>query len=328
MGITRSCTKWNVMVKTVAEIPMRINQAIEIAVSGRPGPVLVDIPKDIQAGILRRPIPLASTLPTRPSPATVATRRIGQQQLKETIKRAAKLINIAKKPIIYAGQGILAFPEGPKLLKELAEKACIPVTTTILGLGGFDELDEKSLHFLGMHGAPYANLAMQEADLVIALGSRFDDRVTGESSALYCISAELTLTGNVAKFAPQAKAAEAEKRGGIIHFEIMRKNINKIVQATEAVEGDVATNLALLLPHVEETPSRPEWFRQINQWKKSLPFAYERETPEGLIQPQSVIEKLSNLTADIKDRSELDPGLFRLFSKCCLEDYIKRVRII
>lgn len=95
----------------------------------------------------------------------------------------------------------------------------------------------------------------------------------------------------------------------------MRKNINKIVQATEAVEGDVAANLALVLPHIQETPSRPEWFRQINDWKKTLPFAYERETPEGLIKPQSVIEKLSDLTADIKDRSELPGGLFLFFSK-------------
>ena len=167
------------MVKTVAELPKRINEAFEIAVSGRPGPVLVDIPKDLQAAILRRPIPMADTLPARHRATSLGPRGISQIQLRETIKRAAKLINIAKKPIIYAGQGILAFPEGPNLLKKLAEKARIPVTTTVLGLGGFDELDVKSLHMLGMHGAPYANLAMQEADVIIALGSRFDDRVTG-----------------------------------------------------------------------------------------------------------------------------------------------------
>lgn len=167
------------MVKSVDELPKRINEAFEIAVSGRPGPVLVDIPKDIQAAILRRPIPMANTLPARHRRESPATGGVDQTQLRETIKRAAKLINIAKKPIIYAGQGILALPEGPKLLKQLADKACIPVTTTVQGLGGFDELDEKSLNFLGMHGAPYANLAIQEADVIIALGSRFDDRVTG-----------------------------------------------------------------------------------------------------------------------------------------------------
>ncbi|KAF6225505.1 hypothetical protein HO133_009505 [Letharia lupina] len=293
VGISRACTKWNVMVKTVAELPKRINEAFEIATSGRPGPVLVDLPKDVQAAILRKPIPMASTLPSHPSAASLVARDLSQKQLEGVIQRVARLINIAKKPVIYAGQGMIALPEGPKLLKELADKACIPVTTTVQGLGGFDELDEKSLHMLGMHGSPYANMAIQDADLVIALGARFDDRVTG----------------NIAKFAPQAKAAAAEKRGGIVHFEIMPKNINKVVQATEAVEGDVAANLALLLPFVKEKASRPEWFSQINDWKKRLPFAYEKETSDGLIKPQSVIEKLSNLTHDMKERTIITTGV-------------------
>ncbi|KAL8950153.1 MAG: hypothetical protein Q9183_007543, partial [Haloplaca sp. 2 TL-2023] len=136
-------------------------------------------------------------------------------------------------------------------------------------------------------------MAMQEADLIIALGARFDDRVTG----------------SIAKFAPQAKAAAADKRGGIVHFEIMPKNINKVVQATEAVEGDVAANLAALLPHVQHKPERPEWFSQINDWKSRLPFAYEKGTPNGLIKPQSVIEKLSQLTENMKDRTIITTGV-------------------
>ena len=281
------------MVKNVAEMPKRIKEAFEIATSGRPGPVLVDLPKDVQAGIVQHAIPTASTLPSHPSAASLAAKELSKRQLQESIQRVAHLINIAKKPIIYAGQGMIALPEGPKLLKQLADKASIPVTTTLQGLGGFDELDEKSLHMLGMHGSPYANLAMQEADLIIALGARFDDRVTG----------------SVAKFAPQAKAAALEKRGGIVHFEIMPKNINKVVQATEAVEGDVAENLALLIPHVKTVSTRPEWFSQIADWKKRLPFNYEKETPDGLIKPQSVIEKLSNLTADIKDKTIIATGV-------------------
>ena len=182
VGISRACTKWNVMVKTVAELPKRINEAFEIATSGRPGPVLVDLPKDVQAAILRKAIPIASTLPSHPSAASLVARDLSQKQLEGAIKRVARLINIAKKPVIYAGQGVLALPKGPKLLKELADKACIPVTTTVQGLGGFDELDEKSLHMLGMHGSAYANMAMQDADLIIALGARFDDRVTGDSN--------------------------------------------------------------------------------------------------------------------------------------------------
>jgi acetolactate synthase I/II/III large subunit len=294
VGITRACTKWNVMVKTIAELPRRIKEAFEIATTGRPGPVLVDLPKDVTAGILRRAIPMASTLPAHQSAATIAARNLAQRQLDGAIERVAALINIAKKPVIYAGQGVIGQPDGPLLLKKLADKAQIPVTTTLQGLGGFDELDPKSLHMLGMHGSAYANMAMQEADLIIALGARFDDRVTG----------------NIAKFAPQAKAAAAEKRGGIVHFEIMPKNINKVVQATEAVEGDVTANLGFLIPQVNKVSSRPEWFAQINDWKARFPLsAYEKETPEGLIKPQQLIEKLSNLTANLKEKTIIATGV-------------------
>lgn len=293
IGITRACTKWNVMVKNIAELPRRINEAFEIATTGRPGPVLVDLPKDVTGGVLSRPIPVSSTLPTHPSAATIAARELSRKQLETSIKRSADLINISKKPVIYAGQGMISTPDGPRLLKELADKACIPVTTTLQGLGAFDELDDKSLHMLGMHGSAYANMAMQEADLILALGARFDDRITL----------------SVAKFAPAAKAAAAEGRGGIIHFEIMPKNINKVVQATEAVEGDVITNLEHLLPHVKPCPERPEWFGQINDWKKRFPWAYEKEGPNGLIKPQTVIATLSKLTELIKDNTVITTGV-------------------
>ncbi|CAI4212123.1 unnamed protein product [Parascedosporium putredinis] len=202
IGISRACTKWNVMVKS----------AFEIATSGRPGPVLVDLPKDVTAGVLRRAIPTESSIPSL-SAASKAALELSRQQLTSSIQRVADLVNQAKQPVIYAGQGMILSEGGPEILRELAEKAYLPVTTTLQGLGAFDELDPKSLHMLGMHGSAYANMAMQEADLIIALGARFDDR-----------------------FAPGARAAAAEGRGGIVHFEIMPKNINKVVQATEAVE--------------------------------------------------------------------------------------------
>lgn len=296
IGISRACTKWNVMVKTVADLPKRIKEAFEIATSGRPGPVLVDLPKDVTAGILRKAIPITSTIPSLPSAATRAAQEHSKWQLAASVKRVADLINIAKKPIIYAGQGVIAVPEGPKLLRELADKASIPVTTTLQGLGGYDELDEKSLHMLGMHGSAYANMAMQQADLIIALGARFDDRVTG----------------NLPKFAPAAKQAALEKRGGIVHFEIMPKNINKVVQATEAVEGDVATNLAQLLPWVEKKgmSSRKEWFGKINSWKEKFPLSdYEKAERSGLIKPQTVIEELSKLTANRKESTIISTGV-------------------
>ena len=163
---------------------------------------------------------MSSTLPSHPSAASLVARQLSQRQLEDSIQRVAKLVNKAKKPVIYAGQGMIAEPEGPQLLTAFAEKCKIPTTTTLQGLGGFDELNDLSLHMLGMHGSPYANLAIQEADLIIALGARFDDRVTG----------------NLAKFAPQAKAAAEEGRGGIVHFEIMPKNIVSITRNLSNVE--------------------------------------------------------------------------------------------
>lgn len=297
IGISRACTKWNVMVKNIAELPRRINEAFEIATSGRPGPVLVDLPKDVTGAILKRAIPMASTsIPSHPSAASQAARELANAQLESSIKRCADLVNVAKKPVVYAGAGVLGHPDGPKFLKELSEKAQIPVTTTLQGLGGYDELDFKSLHMLGMHGSAYANMAMQEADLVIALGARFDDRITG----------------HVPRFAPQARKAAEEGRGGIIHFDIMPKNINKVVQATEAVEGDVTANLRLMLPKIESrtVAQRQEWFDQIAAWKERFPWAYEKEDgPDALIKPQTVISKLSDLTANRKDETIIATGV-------------------
>lgn len=275
VGISRSCTKWNVMVKNVAELPRRINEAFEIATSGRPGPVLVDLPKDVTAAILREAIPINSTLPSN------ALQQITKEAQNEftmgAIARSANLLNVAKKPIIYAGAGVLNHEDGPKLLKELSDKANIPVTTTLQGLGAFDQRDPKSLDMLGMHGHAAANTAMQDADCIIALGARFDDRVTG----------------NINKFAPEAKLAASEGRGGIIHFEISPKNINKVVEATEAVEGDLTANLRSFIPLVKPVAERPQWLGKINEWKEKYPYAYQLETPGSLIKPQTLIKEIS-----------------------------------
>jgi len=189
IGISRSCTKWNVMVKDIAELPRRINEAFKIATSGRPGPVLVDLPKDITAGILREAVPSKAVRQSVPSnPWASSTTR-------DLVRQAADLINQAQRPIIYAGHGVLSSPEGPKLLRQLAEVGNIPVTTTLHGLGAFDERDERSLHMLGMHGSAYANLAMQEADVIIALGARFDDRTTGKVDSKFLFYYEESLIG-------------------------------------------------------------------------------------------------------------------------------------
>ena len=294
VGITAACSKWSVMVKNIAELPRRINEAFDAAMAGRPGPVLVDLPKDVTGGVLRKPIRVSSNLPRHPSVGTPAVKELAQTKLEGAIRRSARMINMAKKPVVYAGQGMVSVPEGPELLRELADKANIPVTTTLQGLGAFDELDDKSLHMLGMHGSAYANMAMQEADVIIALGARFDDRITL----------------NVPKFAPAARQAASEGRGGIIHFEIMPKNVNKVVKATEAVEGDVITNLARMLPLVNEVRDRTEWFAQIADWKQRFPWAYEKEAgPDSPIKPQTVVQTLSDLTADRKHQTIITTGV-------------------
>lgn len=187
VGISRSCTKWNVMVKDINELPRRINEAFKIATSGRPGPVLVDLPKDVTAAILRSPLPYRVTTPG--SPLGLPSNPLQSMQPPidmALIQQAADLINKAKRPVIYAGHGVLSSPLGPKLLAQLSRGGHIPVTTTFLGLGSFDEMDEeRSLHMLGMHGSAYANLAMQHADVIIALGGRFDDRVTGKLDSTF-----------------------------------------------------------------------------------------------------------------------------------------------
>ncbi|RUO97192.1 large subunit of biosynthetic type acetolactate synthase [Jimgerdemannia flammicorona] len=329
IGISRACTKWNVMVKDVAELPRRINEAFEIATSGRPGPVLVDLPKDVTAGILTRPIPTQSSIPSRPfqlsNTAATAFTESGTTSNHASIVRAAQLINSAKRPVIYAGQGTLADPQGPVKLQELASKGNIPVTTTLQGLGAFDEEDPRSLHMVGMHGSAYANMAIQGADVIIALGARFDDRVTG----------------NVREFAPAARKAAAEGRGGIIHFEIMPKNINKVIEATEAIEGDATVNLMKLLPLIEGS-ERKEWFESINlyvilfilfarimhaksfgkyidvtwqlvslpRWKERFPFTYDMpKDANSPLKPQQLVAELNRQCEPFKENVIITTGV-------------------
>jgi len=263
----------------------RINEAFKIACSGRPGPVLVDLPKDVTAGILRTPLPFKATtpglslgLPSNPLQSLEPPVDI------VLIQQAAQLINQAQRPIIYAGNGVLSSPMGPKLLAELSEKGNIPVTTTLQGLGAFDETNDRSLHMLGMHGSAYANLAMQQADVIIALGGRFDDRVTGK----------------VDQFAPAARAAALQGRGGIIHFEIQPKNINKVIDAQIPILGDVVTNMASLVPLIQSSP-RNDWFADIKEWKQKYPFTYVKSLEGARVKPQHVIEELDRQTAHRKE---------------------------
>jgi len=272
------------LVKDIRDLPRRINEAFYIATSGRPGPVLVDLPKDVTAGILRELPQTAPKLATRMHHKEKMFKNIPVPS-EDDFKRIAEMINNAERPILYAGQGVIQSPgnKGPKTLRAIAEKANIPCTTTLQGMGAFDELSPLSLHMLGMHGAAYANKAIQSADVIVALGARFDDRVT------------LKLDG----FAPAAKKAENQGKGGIIHFEVSPKNMNKVVKATVPVYGDVTENMARIVPYLKPA-KREGWFSQIAEWKRDFPFHYSEPAP-GEIRPQRVLEELYEQT---KSRSE------------------------
>jgi acetolactate synthase-1/2/3 large subunit len=262
-GITRPCTKWNYLVKDVRELPRVINEAFLIATSGRPGPVLVDLPKDVTSAVCPEEVD------DTPRPHILARRKqvATHPQHEKQAQDAAELINRAERPVLYVGGGAI-IAGAHDVLRKVADRANVPVTTTLLGLGAFDEHDPKSLCMLGMHGSAYANYAVQECDCLIAVGARFDDRVTG----------------NLATFAPHAK---------IIHIDIDPSSIGKNVDVDCTVVGDARVSLELMLPHLEQR-DRKEWFAQVNAWKKRYPFKYFDDTKNT--KPQYVIEEIHRQT--------------------------------
>lgn len=268
-GITRPCTKWNTLVKRVEDLPRAINTAFMVAMTGRPGPVFVDLPKDVTAATCKRP---CFEEPYTPG---YHVRELGTSS---EVERAAAMMNKAKRPVLYVGQGVIS-SGASDLLRQCAKKANIPVTTTLQALGAFDERDPHALHMLGMHGSAYANWAMSQADCIISVGARFDDRITGDPK----------------RFAPAARQAERNGKGGFIHFDIAAENINKTIPVTIPVEGDAKKNLEILLPLLEHV-ERDEWFEQVLAWKKEAPFRYKDDEREFHLKPQAVIEELYNQT--------------------------------
>ena len=265
VGITRPCTKHNYLVKDVRDLARVIREAFFLARSGRPGPVLVDLPKDVIISKADFNYPKKLEMKGY-KPTTEA--HMGQ------IKRAYKAIAKAKRPVIYAGGGVI-LSSGAKELKQLGEKLMCPVTTTLMGLGGFPAPHELWLGMLGMHGTFRANMAVANSDVLIAIGARFDDRVTGKLD----------------EFAPSAK---------IIHIDIDPTSISKNVKVDIPIVGDCKDALKKLLQLVKESPIddlekvRKPWLDQIKKWKETYPLAYEQR--DDLIKPQYVVEKLYELS--------------------------------
>jgi acetolactate synthase-1/2/3 large subunit len=270
IGITRPITKHNYLVKDVAELPRVMHEAFHIATSGRPGPVVIDIPKDVQfsRGPYQGPTEVKHAHNYNPR-----TKGDGQR-----IAEAAAMIAKARRPILYTGGGVInAGPRAAELLREFAALTGAPVTSTLMGLGAFPASDPKWLGMLGMHGSFEANNAMHDCDVMVAIGARFDDRVTGRLDA----------------FAPHSKK---------IHIDIDASSISKNVRADIGIVGDAASVLEDLIAVwkaknlATDKPAMDDWWRQIEAWRARQSFRYRPDAEH--IKPQHAIERLYALTRD------------------------------
>ena len=264
VGITRPCTKYNFLVKDVKELAQTIKEAFYIASTGRPGPVLIDLPRDVVTNKAEFHYP--DKVKIRSYNPTV-------EGNKRQIKQAAEAIAAAKRPVAYIGGGVILSNASPEILA-FAELTRVPVTHTLMGIGGFPGTHPLSLGMLGMHGTYYANMAIHNSDLIVAIGARFDDRVTGK----------------VEGFAPEAK---------IIHIDVDPTSIRKNVRVDIPVVGDVKhvmveLNKELLAVKEPWDAIRKSWLKQIDAWREERPLTYEQS--DEVIKPQFVIEKLYELT--------------------------------
>ncbi|HCF96846.1 MAG: biosynthetic-type acetolactate synthase large subunit [Verrucomicrobiota bacterium] len=264
VGTTMPMVKHSYLVLDINELPQVFAEAFYVATTGRPGPVLIDIPKDVQQ---------ATTIPDYPDTITLPGYRPDSwkqdiEVIKSDLDRIAEMIEAASRPVIYCGGGIIS-AEASDALKQFARKANIPVTTTLMGVGAIPQDDPLSLMWLGMHGTVFANYAVAHADLLLALGVRFDDRVTGK----------------VEKFC---------EHGKIVHVDIDNSEFNKNRLVDIAIQADVRWVIEELIGRVSFAERKP-WHDQLNHWKQQYPMSYHRL--EDHIQPQMVIEELSNLTA-------------------------------
>jgi acetolactate synthase I/II/III large subunit len=258
-GITLPITKHNYLLRSAKDIPQVFREAFYIARSGRPGPVLIDLPRDVTVDNLEFSWPEVNLPGYHPS------FKVHEMQ----IKKAAKALIEAERPVIYVGGGV-KFANAHQELFELAVRINAPVTTTLMGVGCFPEDHPLSLGMLGMHGTRYANYAIQESDLIMAVGARFDDRVTGK----------------IASFAPRAK---------IIHMDVDPAEIGKNVRVDIPVVGDAKNALAALIKEVQPKP-KSAWNNKIDQWKGDYPLKYIPDM--NVIKPQYIIEKLCELAPD------------------------------
>ncbi len=273
VDITKPITKWSYCIDTIDEIEEVIDKAFFIANDKKKGVVHLDIPKCVLAAknseIQKK---INDNTFNDNSNIIKDSSYVKDIEFINKIKKISKIINQSKKPIFYIGQGCNNYSE---LLSQLVVKSNIPITTTIHAMGVFDENHPLSLKFLGMHGSAYANYAIQDSDCIIAIGSRFDDRTTG----------------NLEYYAPEAKKASKQKNGGIIHVNIEKSEINKIVNSDYDFNCDAGIFMKSLSKYIEYQP-RKKWIDQLQIWKKNFPFNYDKLT-DGKLKTQDVIIELN-----------------------------------
>ncbi|KPL51400.1 acetolactate synthase 3 large subunit [Prosthecomicrobium hirschii] len=267
VGITRPCTKHNWLVKRIEDLPRILHEAFRIAETGRPGPVVVDIPKDIQfkSGLYEN---LKGARQTQYQPRVEGDER--------AMREAVRLMAGAKKPILYTGGGVInSGPEATRLLRELVELTGFPITSTLMGLGAYPATGKNWLGMLGMHGTYEANLAMHDCDVMVCIGARFDDRITGRTDA----------------FSPNSKK---------IHIDIDPSSINKNIRVDVPIIGDVARVLAAMVAMwkeakpVRDAAAHAAWWGEIDRWRAKKCLAYRKN--RDVIMPQYAIERLYQLT--------------------------------
>ena len=267
VGVTRACVKHNFLVKDLNKLAITLKKAFYVATSGRPGPVVVDIPKDITAPHIKIPYEYPKTIDMRSYNPNVK----GHPR---QIKRAVDLLLSAKRPMIYTGGGVI-LSEAAEELRKFVRKLGFPITQTLMGLGAFPGTDPQFIGMLGMHGTYESNMAMHECDVLVAIGARFDDRITGVDS----------------KFSPYSQ---------VIHIDIDPASISKTIHAHVPIVGDVkdvlsAMNKLLDKPELPiDQKALKAWWKQIKSWQSQNSYAYESKP--GLIQPQAAVEELYKAT--------------------------------
>jgi acetolactate synthase-1/2/3 large subunit len=284
VGITRPIVKHNFLVKDVADLAVTMKKAFHIARTGRPGPVVVDIPKDVS---------LKTTAFHYPETVEMRSYNPVRKGHGGQIRKAVQLLLSAKRPYIYTGGGVI-LGEASKELRELVDMLGYPSTSTLMGLGAIPASDKTFLGMLGMHGTYEANMTMQNADVVIAVGARFDDRVIGNPKHF----------------------AQVERK--IIHIDIDPSSISKRVKVDIPIVGDVKDVLIEMIAQIKDSPLKPDqnalgkWWEQVNEWKKRDCLKYK--TSDDVIKPQYVVEKLAELTAGTDYYVTSDVGQHQMFA--------------